>query len=399
MLEKIRIVEIADLITGPYCTKLFADLGAEVIKIEAPGCGDRSRKIGPFPNDIPHPEKSGLYIYLNSNKKSVTVNIESTKGRKILHQLLADADVFVVNQPLKLMKALELDYHSLKKIYDRLIVASISPWGQNGQYRHQKAHDINIAAGGGIMARLGLPEREPLAMPASQGSYYPAVSAAAAIMLAVYARTSGFPAQHLDLSQMRSWGTTYSIFATAFLTENAVTMRTGDQMPDLFPYTVLPVKGGRLFMGTIKENEWKDILKMMGDPEWGDDPRFENMYTRFEHREELKKMMAPWLQSKTKEEISELAEKYQLEKNCIPVNTVEDVINSEHLQSRSFFVETDHPLAGKIQYPGLPYKITGFTPGGRNRAPILGENNEEIFCGRLGYSEADLVKFKDSGII
>ena len=151
-LTDLKVIELAEFVSGPYCTKMLADLGAEVIKVEKPGVGDIARRLGPFPDDVPHPEKSGLFLYLNSNKLGVTLNIETATGRKILKQLIEDADVFVESNPQKMMGQLGLDYESLKEINPKLVMVSITPWGHTGPYRGYKGYDINIMAGSMLMS-------------------------------------------------------------------------------------------------------------------------------------------------------------------------------------------------------------------------------------------------------
>ena len=175
--EGLKVVEYGNLVSAPYCTKLLAGLGAEVIKVEMPGVGDEARKHGPFPNDTPHTERSGLFLSLNSNKLGITLNLDTQAGRNILKKLLEDADVFVENNAPKHMEELGLDYASLEKINPRLIMASITPFGQSGPYRDYKAYDINCAAAGGVSIGIGYPDREPLALPLSQGDYQAARSA------------------------------------------------------------------------------------------------------------------------------------------------------------------------------------------------------------------------------
>lgn len=398
-LEDLKVVELADFISGPCCTKMLADLGAEVIKVERPQVGDISRRLGPFPGDVPHPEKSGLFIYLNTNKLGITLNIETPKGQKILKELLKNADVFIESYPRKMMEKLKLDYKSLKKINPQLVMTSITPWGHTGPYRDYKGYDINISAAGALSCRLGSPDREPLVMPAYQTSYYAAVTAAAATMLAVYARSAGHAGQHVDISQVRCWATSYSLTVTRFLTQQNVGMRTGRVQPGFFPYAILPVKDGAVLMIAITEDEWQLILDMMGKPEWANDPRFQTMYSRYEHREELMSLMKPWLMSHTRADILNLGMEMGAFKCCVPLQVVGDMINSQHLKERNFFAEIEHPGAGKLKFSGPLARLTETPWAIRRRAPFLGEHNEEIYSNWLGYTKQDLVRLRASGVV
>ena len=203
--DGLKVVEWGNLVSAPYCAKLFADLGAEVMKIERPDIGDEARQHGPFPEDIPNQEKSGLFLSLNTNKLGITLNLESEKGKDILKRLLKDADVFVENNPPQLMVELGFDYNSLSGINPRLIMASITPFGQTGPYRDYKAYELNCSAAGGVLVGVGYPDREPLKLPLSQGSYQAGASAATAIMIALLARDKINEGQYIDISEAEVW--------------------------------------------------------------------------------------------------------------------------------------------------------------------------------------------------
>ena len=158
LLQGLRVVELGESVSAPYCTKLLADMGAEVVKIERPGVGDQSREYGPFLNDRPHHERSGLFLYLNSNKQGITLDLDTPTGREILGALLAKSQVFVHNLHPTEMDRLEVDYETLRAHNDQLVMASITPFGLTGPYRNYKAYDINLAAAGGICEGLGSPD-------------------------------------------------------------------------------------------------------------------------------------------------------------------------------------------------------------------------------------------------
>ena len=197
-LSDLKVVELGEFITAPYCTELLSCWGAEVIKVEPPGRGDKSRHHGPFPNDKPDIEKSGLYLFINANKKSVTLNVKDPKGRKILIEILKDADIFVENNAPKMMKELGLDYDSLKKDYPKLIMISITPWGQTGPYKDYKGHGISFAAASGASSLHGNPDREPLLHPMSWLEYYTGVCGALAAMVAIIARDISGKGQYCE---------------------------------------------------------------------------------------------------------------------------------------------------------------------------------------------------------
>ena len=177
-LSDLKVVEWGTFISAPFCTKLMADMGAEVIKVEPPATGEEARQHGPFPKDIPHKEKSGLFLYLNTNKYGVTLDPTKPAGKEVFLKLLKDADIFVQNYPYTAVKKAGLDYESLKKINPKLIMISLSPYGLTGPYKDWKAYDINICALGGITAASGYPEREPIVPPQCQAHFNAGTQAA-----------------------------------------------------------------------------------------------------------------------------------------------------------------------------------------------------------------------------
>lgn len=397
-LSDVKVVEVSEFVSGPYCCKMLADMGAEVIKVEKPGTGDVTRSLGPFPNDVPDPGKSGQFMYLNTNKLGITLDIKTATGRKILRELLRQADLFVESNPRLLMQELGLDYESLKKLNPSLIVVSITPWGHTGPYRDYKGYDINISAASTMSTPEGLPDREPLQLPANQGSYYPGLTAAAAAMLTLYLRDIGYPAQHVDISQVRSF-ITHLMSISLFLTEQRIYTRTGAKNERIFPFHVLPIKDGKaLFLATIPM-QWELVLKLMGNPDWANDPRFKDSYSLYKYADELESLTKPWRMSHTKAEIKKLARETGTGRVVHPVETVDETVHNEQLSYRGFFAEVDHPHGGKVKMPGAPYKLSETPWEVRRPAPLLGQHNEEIYCHRLGYSKQDLLRLRASGVI
>ena len=200
LLQGLRVVELGESVSAPYCAKLLADMGAEVIKMERPGVGDQAREYGPFPGDEPHHERSGLFLYLNANKQGVTLDLETPTGREILGDLLAQSQVFVHNLHPKEMDRLSVDYEHLSKHNEQLVMASITPFGLTGPYRNYKAYDINLAAAGGICEGLGSPDREPLTFGTPQVGYFAAMAAASSIVIALLAGSG----QHIDIAEVEA---------------------------------------------------------------------------------------------------------------------------------------------------------------------------------------------------
>ena len=398
-LSGLKVVEYGSFISAPYCTKLMADLGAEVIKVEEPGLGDESRRYGPFPDDISHPERSGLFLYLNGNKLGTTLNVKTRTGQKILRELLKDADVFVESNPPKKMADLKLDYAALGELNPRLIVTSITPFGQTGPYRDYKGYAINTAALGGQSMRTGEPDREPLAPALSQSHYQSGAMGSASTFGALFSRMSTGMGQHVDISEAEVWATIHlGLGVHLGVFEGRKSIRAGHRTISVYPWCILPCKDGYMCLIAIQGYQWKRFLEAMGSPEWMGDPRFrDRIVMAFEHADEVDSLVEAWLIEHTKEEIFEMCRQGQI--TFAPVRNLAEVAHTPHFEERKYFVEMDRRYAGTLKYPGAPYKLSE-TPWQLERpAPLLGEHNEEIYCGRLGYSKEDLVRMRRGGII
>jgi crotonobetainyl-CoA:carnitine CoA-transferase CaiB-like acyl-CoA transferase len=400
LLSELRVVEWGTFISAPFCTKLMADLGAEVIKIEPPVNGDESRHHGPFPGDIPNSEKSGLFLYLNTNKFGITLDPAKTKGRELFLKLISKADILVVNYPTQLVRKLKLDFHSLKRENPRLIMASITPYGQTGPYRNWKGYDLNTGALGGIAASIGYPEREPITCPLSQGGYQAGLCAAIATMIALFQRDKANKGLHIDISEAECWSTFHTgVGIQPYLSEGRIRRRSGHvSLHRPYPDEVLPCKDGYVCIDTPQSRQWRRFLDLMGNPEWANDPIFEKrIETTDKHSDKADAYLTGWLMKHDKEEIFKLCQDNKIP--AAPIKTVAEVVNDKHLETRNYFAEVDHPSAGEVKYPGVCYKFS-LTPSSLQRhSPTLGEHNEKVYCGQLGYSEADLATFKRGEVI
>ena len=400
-LSELKVVEYGSFVSAPYCTKLMADLGAEVVKVEEPGKGDEARDYGPFPDDVPHHERSGLFLYLNTNKLGITLNVRTATGKAILGELLKRADVFVENNPPKLMNEVGLDYVKLKELNPRLIVTSLTPFGQTGPYRDYKAYAINCCAFGGVSQSIGHYWREPLTAPLSQGHYQAAVSGAGATMVALLARDVTGRGQRIDISEADVWATYHVGFGITIYAFGVKDDLRKGYIGGGWTYParrVIPCKDGYMALCAPQLKQWIKFLELMGDPEWTKNPRYRDRYAmEDDYPEEVDALLAPWFLERTKKELFEL-----FEKNAVPfapLYNMADEVSDQHLSERKFFATLDRAEAGVLKYPGAPYKFSK-TPWSLERpAPLLGEHNEAIYCGRLGYLKEDLVALRRAGVI
>lgn len=397
-LEGVKVLELCQLVAGPYCTKLLADLGAEVVKIEEPGGGDAARSLPPFLHDIPDAEGSGLFLYLNTNKFGITLDVATATGKDIFLELVKQADILVEDNPPQWMTERGLDYQSLKEINPRLIMTSITPFGQSGPYRDYKAYPLNVFqfGGEGYLTPGGVENtgRPPLKVGRFLSEYDSGLSAAIAILAALYWRGESGSGQRIDISKQESLMALNRLDMVRSANEGEVITRAKQGVP----YGgALPCRDGYTVFITWESVQWDRLVAFMGDPEWANDDKFRDYAGRYQHGELLNALLTEWLVNHPKEELY-----HEGQAAGVPfamVYTSKDLVDSEHLKARDFFVEIDHPRTGKVKYPSAPYKFSETPWQVKRPAPLLGEHNEEVFVRWLGHPREELAKLGSAGVI
>ena len=394
-LSGVRILDLTHFISGPYCTKVLADYGAEVIKVEKPGTGDGTRAMSPFLGDDPHPEKSGLFLYLNTNKKGRGVNLKSETGVRIFKDLVRNVDILVENFSPGVMARLRLDYETLEEINPRLVMTSITNFGQSGPYRDYKATELVVDAMGGWSAIIGHPDREPLKPGGNQAQFVAGLFGAIGTLTAYYAQEITDICQYLDISIMDAVLYIQMNITSMYSYNGTIRKRNGNRVwPP--PGTILPCKDGYIGVIAVTTQQWETLCHWIEMPELIDDPKFRTNADRALNADELDAILISWLGNHKMDELQYEGQKRRLP-FAIPAST-KRLLESKHLEERGFFTEIDHPIAGKIIYPGAQFKLDKL-PYNLKPAPLLGEHNEEIYCHRLGYSNEDLVRMRRQGVI
>ena len=403
LLEGYRVLDLADE-KGVYCTKLLADLGADVIIVE-PSSGHKGRHRGPFFHDEPHPEKSLYFLYFNTSKRSITLNLEHPDGQAIFKQLVKTADVVVETSPVGYMKSLGLDYDAISKVNPKLVMASITPFGQTGPYKDYKSSDLVAMAMGGYMQITGDPEKYPVRL-GNEHSHYPASQyASVGILAALYYRdTISGRGQYMDVSlfepiisyhleqhQAAMW---------KFQRQNPI--RVGLHSHIGVPLGVYPCKDGWAAALTQSAKEWDTlaqwIFELTGEKGVLDEELKGVFPTgRQKRRDEVIAYLMRLSSTMTKQEFFHEGQKRDL--GFGPANTPEDLLNDPHLNATDFWVELDHPVVGKLKYPRKGPFYGEDIPEITRAAPLLGEHNEEFYCGELGFTKEDLVVLRSSGVI
>ena len=398
-LSNVKVIEFSDFISGPYCGKLLSNMGAQVIKVEKPGLGDKARSYGPFPQHIPHPEKSGLFLFLNTNKSGITLDVASADGLKIFQELIKWADILIEDHSVKEIERLGLTYAALKKINPSLIMTSITPFGQTGPFKDYKGNDLIAAHAGtegfgnpdeGVKDPASMP---PLKVPNHAADFMCGLTAAACTLGALLGRKNGGQGQHIDFSKQEAVASiTRQQLAYYSVMEETPSREWGRKKFGGFLY---PCRDGYVVIWIGPH--YHLVVKMMGDPDWSKEEMFANPLMRNNYIVELNQLITAWTLEHTAVEINNLALEYGVP--CSLVRSVKDLIADEQLAYRNFWQEIDHPVAGKLKYPGAPFKLST-TPGIINRpAPLLGEHNDIVYGEILKYSQEQLTKMKQAGII
>ena len=421
LLAGVKVVDLTHYIAGPYCTKLLATLGAEVVKIERPGLGDPVRQLGPFAEPLPASsavqldapgvnvkgETGAWFLYLNTSKKSLALDLKSQPGRKIVLRLVKTADILVENFAPGVMDRLGLGYSQLQEVNPALVMSSISNYGQTGPYRDWKATELNLYAAGGLMNITGEPEQEPLKEGAPLVQLGAGQNAFVASMAALlYAEDSG-QGQHIDIS--------IAEYATNIL-ENALMQysysgveysRVGNRGYGRAAWGIYPCQDG--FVGIIAgpDQRWPQVALIMEREELAD-PRFASRQGRLIHADEVDALMLPWLLEHDKVDIFKAGQEEGL--GFAYVATMQDILEMEQLQERDYYVPLEHPVAGTFKYPGPPISPHLFehssnkSSGGMDsawvyrRAPLLGEHNQELLL-ELGYTPSEIEDLKAGSVL
>jgi crotonobetainyl-CoA:carnitine CoA-transferase CaiB-like acyl-CoA transferase len=393
-LEGIRVVDLSQGIAGPYCTKLLADLGAEVIKVEPPD-GDYTRRLGPFPGDVPHHDKGGLFLYLNTNKKSVTLDLETTSGRVVLRKLLEKSDVLVESESPGVMASRELGYEQLKADFPSLLYCSVTPFGQTGPYASFKGNSLAAMALSGLMYITGDPDKEPLCTGGEPAEYFGALHAWVAILTALEHRAQTGGGQHIDVSMLEALGCADEYNTTMYAYLGAIRKRffSRHAIPT-YPSEIFPCRDGSIVVIGGATGFPLMMAILIEQPEMENNPLFTNLWLRFMQWQQFEEILRPYLAEHAWEDLLTRAQELR-----IPFAAVLDaktLLENEHLRERGFFAEIEHPELGKVPVAAHPFKMSE-TPLRVGRSPLLSEHSHEVL-GELGHEAEDQLVLRERGV-
>ena len=395
-LAGLRVLELGGMVAVPFCGKLLASLGADVVKIEAPKTGDSSRRRGPFPGDVPHPERSGTFLYLNTGKFGITLDVDDSPGREMLLRLAVEVDVVIHDSPPSLVRSRGLDQDKLAAVNPSLIVAAITPFGSTGPNTAHIAHDINVfhAGGEGNLLPNGLaldtfPDRAPITAGGMMASYQGGLTAAVGILGAVTAQWANGTGQVVDCSMQEAQ------LAIGYLPIQRLEAEGLEEtrFSRFFRMGgVMPAADGYVELLTLEPRQWEGLARLLGEPEWASPDKFRDPAT---HGPAINENLRQWTAEHTREWLYREGQAYGVP--IAPYLTTSEVFESPQQRKRGFFAEVPHPEAGSYEYAGLPIHMSE-TPPTLRRAPMLGEHNADVY-GELGYSPQDLTTLARAEVI
>ncbi|MEE8305394.1 MAG: CoA transferase [Candidatus Tectomicrobia bacterium] len=375
-LEALNVIEISDGFVAAMTAKMLADLGATVIKVEPPD-GDAARRRGPFPAGKPDPESSGSYLYLNSNKRSLVLDLTDPDGQVELEGLVRQTDLLVHDFQASEMMRRGIDYERFKRLNARLVLLSVTPFGLTGPYRDYAASDLTLYHGSGLgwlCPGKGTPHTRPPIKPFGQHAYAQgALHAAVAGLAACYGVANGGVGEHVDVS-IQEVGTFFLGRTFASHTYAGVTESRNSPSP-YEPQSLYRCKDGYLYIICAEQAQWERLVEVMGDPAWAYEARFATRDKRGEQTEPLKTLISEWTAQHTVDDLFHACQQARV--GAAPVLTQAQLATDEHLEARSFFQAVEHPVAGTLRLPGAPYKMQDPWWRLRRAAPIRGEANSE----------------------
>jgi len=396
LLRWVRVLDLADE-KASYCSKLLADLGASVIKVERP-VGDPSRQIGPFSKTPSSPEESLFFWHSNTNKQGITLDIEKTEGRELFLRLLTNSDVVVESFSPGHLQQLGLGFDVLSTRNPGLILISVTGFGQNGPRSPYRSCDLVTSAFGGQMFVSGSPSTPPLKPSGEQSSYLTSLFSAIAVLLALRKRRLTGKGEHIDISSQECVASTLDHVLVRYFYDHVIPARRGSVSWNNASF-ILPCQDGHIHISIAVQ--WETLVEWMaaeGMAEDLTDEKWKDEGYRLKHIDHVMAIVQSWTRTHTARELFELGQTMRFP--WAPVASPDDVLQSPQLEARAFFTDVDHPELGKtLRYPGPPYTLNPPLKKRWKRAPLLGEDNAQIYEGELGLTKEEVRRLSSRKVI
>ncbi len=392
-LEGVRILDLSHVLAMPYCTMVLGDLGAEVIKIEKPGSGDDSREFGPFKNG-----ESAYFISINRNKKSVTLNLKEEKGKEILREFIKVSDVITENFRPGTMEKLGFSYEEVIKINPNIIYATICGFGKDSVYPGRPGYDIIAQAFGGLMSITGYPDNPPTRVGSSLADIISGLFTAIGILASLRTREKTGKGEYIDTAMVDCIMAVLENAMVRYTVTGEIPKRIGSRHPSLTPFDVFETADGYMVIGIGNDHLWEIFCNKITEFTYLlPDERFKTNESRSKNERALKPLIEEWTKKHKTSDLVEIISKAGVP--CGPVNTIDKVVNNPNTKHRKMIFEFDHPVAGMMQTANSPLNLSNTSCKTHIRAPVLGENTEEMMSKVLGYSKEKIEELRKNKII
>ena len=392
-LEGVHVLDLTRVLSGPYCTLLLGELGAEAIKVEQPGKGDPSRRRTAASGD----KDGDRFLAWDWNRKSITLNLYEPEGLAVFKDLVGWADIVLENFRPGVMERIGIGYEALKRIKPDIILTSISGYGQTGSYANYPAHNTVVVAFAGLMDMNGYAEGPPLKPPGSMGDCVAGTYAALGTVAALFRRKATGEGEHVDISMIDC---VVGHFAEQFLhyklTGESRT-RSGNGSSDRSFAQVYQTADGWIYFQADLENQWKRLAKCLGHPELLEDPEYQTEAGRATHKAELNAITNEWLKSLTKDEAFRILAEAGVP--AAPVNSIADIFDGSYMQERGMLREVEHPVMGLLPALGPRIHFEDTPPIEPTYPPLLGEHNDAVYGSVLGYDGSKIAGLRERRII
>ena len=394
LLDGVRVLDLSRVLAGPYCTMMLADLGADIIKIEAPGIGDDTRHWGP---PFSQGGESAYFLCVNRNKRSLTLNLKSDQGIQILQELIRKSDILVENFRVGTLEKWGLSYEALQLLRPGLIYCTITGYGYTGPYRNLAGYDFIIQAQGGVMSITGPEEGEPYKVGVAIADITAGLFACNAILAALFDRQRTGNGQRIDISLLDSQVAWLANVGSNYLISGQKPHRYGNAHPNIVPYQTFKASDGYFALGIGNDNQWKQFCERTGKPEWAQDIRFSTNASRVKHRKTLVPLLEQlFLQSEVAHWLSILE---AVGVPCGPINSIDQVLDDPQVLAREMVIQVPHPSAGSIRMVASPLKIPTAPVVVRFPPPMLGEHTEQILHDLLGVNQTGIDELRTAQVI
>jgi CoA:oxalate CoA-transferase len=393
-LDGIRVIDLTQVLFGPFATMLLGDMGAEIIKIERPGVGDIARGNGPVINGV-----STYFLSLNRGKKSVTLDLSRGAGVEVFLKLVRNADVLVENFKPGTMAKLGLDYEKVRTVNPGIIYVSGSGYGQYGPYAGKPAFDVVIQAMGGVMSITGEEGGPPVRPGVSYGDIAAGLFLCIATLAALEERHKSGQGQYIDISMLDCQVTVQENAFVRYLNTGEIPRALGTRHPVMTPFQAFPTRDGYIAValrGGFKD-QWPLFCAAIDRVDIIDDPRFQDGWERTQHYQELEPILNSVMKTRTTHEWIEVLEQAGIP--CGPVNNIAQVAADPQVAARDMIVNLHHPEAGELKVVNSPFKFSRTPCQAERMAPQLGEHSQEVLKQLLGLTAEEITRFKDSGVI